>query len=424
MKKLILLTHQYPFNQSEAFLETEIPFLSKIFDEIHIFPINITKGSATQTRDIPSNASIHFLNDYDVNGRLKRVRRIFAALFDKQCIKWMRDELPSIKLIGFKGVMNALNWMSIAKMVKDSVEKNLKINHKETMIYSYWQNTGAMGAAMLKETFNIPVVSRAHGGDLYAERYNPAYIPFQFNVIKKLNQLFLISQNGYDYLLEKDSTIHSTLEISRLGTLNQDIKATFSNDGILRIVTCSYMVPVKRLHLLLEALSMVDFPVEWRHLGGGPLENELKEKANSLPSNIRVRFLGNLSNTEVLENYQKEAVDLFINVSESEGIPVSIMEAFSCGIPVLATDVGGTSELVNNSSGKLIEKDVTPEKLVKYITEYKNLPSIEKQQKSTSAYTIWNTKYNAELNYRDFAAKLEKILENTNESQQQKVYLG
>ncbi|MEK5444536.1 glycosyltransferase [Fredinandcohnia sp. FSL W7-1320] len=423
MKKLILLTHQYPFNQSEAFLETEIPFLSQVFDEIHIFPINISKSSARPTRELPSNASIHFLNDFDQKGTLKRGKRIVSALFDTQCMKWLSQELPFFKKHGMKGYINALNWISIAKVVKDSIKKELQLELGETIIYSYWQNPGALGAVMLKEHIRIPVVSRAHGGDLYLERYNPAYIPFQFNVIHKLNQLFLISQNGYDYLYEKDQTVGSILEISRLGTLNKNIKATFSDDNILRIVTCSYMVPVKRLHLLLEALKLVDFPVEWRHIGGGPLENELKEKAKSLPSNSKVRFLGNLSNTEVLENYQKEAADLFINVSESEGIPVSIMEAFSCGIPVMATDVGGTSELVDNSSGKLIEKDIKPEKLAKYLTEYRNLTSIEKQKRSTSAFTIWNSRYNAELNYRDFSTRLENILENANESQQQKVYL-
>jgi len=423
MKKLILLTHQYPFNQSEAFLETEIPFLSQAFDEIHIFPINISKGSARQTRKIPSNASIHFLNDFDHKGTLKRGKRIISTLFDTQSMKWLSRELPFVKKHGIKGFINAVNWLSIAKVVKDSIKKELQLESGETIIYSYWQNPGALGAVMLKENIRIPVVSRAHGGDLYMERYSPAYIPFQFNVIHKLNQLFLISQNGYDYLYERDQTIGSVLEISRLGTLNKNIKAAFSDDNIFRIVTCSYMVPVKRLHLLLEALKLVDFQVEWRHIGGGPLEEELKEKANMLPPNCKVRFLGNLSNTEVLENYQKEAVDLFVNVSESEGIPVSIMEAFSCGIPVMATDVGGTSELVDSSSGKLIEKDITPENLANYITEYRSLPSTERQKKSTSAFTIWNTRFNAELNYQDFSTRLENILENANESQQQKVYL-
>jgi len=46
-----------------------------------------------------------------------------------------------------------------------------------------------------------------------------------------------------------------------------------------------------------------------------------------------------------------------MNLSETEGIPVSIMEAQSAGVPILATNLGGTSEIVNNENGFLVEKD-------------------------------------------------------------------
>ena len=46
--------------------------------------------------------------------------------------------------------------------------------------------------------------------------------------------------------------------------------------------------------------------------------------------------------------------DLFVNMSLSEGIPVSIMEAISFGIPIIATNVGGNAEIVNDETGVLI----------------------------------------------------------------------
>jgi glycosyltransferase involved in cell wall biosynthesis len=170
------------------------------------------------------------------------------------------------------------------------------------------------------------------------------------------------------------------------------------------------MVPVKRLHLLIEALHKVNSKVEWRHIGSGPLESELNQLAKELPSNVVVKFLGNLSNKEVLENYSNEPTDLFINVSELEGIPVSIMEAFSCSIPVIATNVGGTSELVNDKNGILISKDVTPDELASFIDEFYNLNEDEKQVKSREAYEMWNNNYNAEKNYEEFASKLMNMM--------------
>ena len=53
----------------------------------------------------------------------------------------------------------------------------------------------------------------------------------------------------------------------------------------------------------------------------------------------------------------KNYIDALINVSESEGLPFSMMEAISFGIPVIGTNVGGVKEIINNDTGILLEKD-------------------------------------------------------------------
>jgi glycosyltransferase involved in cell wall biosynthesis len=69
---------------------------------------------------------------------------------------------------------------------------------------------------------------------------------------------------------------------------------------------------------------------------------------------LEIKLNGFVDNKNLIKFYQSQPVDLFLNVSASEGLPVSIMEALSFGIPVIATDVGGTSELVNENNGQLI----------------------------------------------------------------------
>ena len=61
----------------------------------------------------------------------------------------------------------------------------------------------------------------------------------------------------------------------------------------------------------------------------------------NFPKNIRAEFKGRVLNKEVLKFYIDEVPDLFINLSSSEGIPMSIMEAMSCSIPVIATNNKG-----------------------------------------------------------------------------------
>jgi glycosyltransferase involved in cell wall biosynthesis len=104
----------------------------------------------------------------------------------------------------------------------------------------------------------------------------------------------------------------------------------------------------------------------------------------------------------VREFLSEQYIDLFINLSETEGIPVSIMEAQSAGITVLATAVGGTPEIVNNENGILVEKDENDEIITQKIIDYFNLPKEEKQKKRELSFQNWKENYNAETNYTHF----------------------
>ena len=94
--------------------------------------------------------------------------------------------------------------------------------------------------------------------------------------------------------------------------------------------------------------------------------DELKQSAERSLHSTEFHLMGNTANSEVMRRYGKMNVDVFVNVSENEGLPISIMEATSFGMPVIATDVGGTSEIVKNGeNGFLIEKDFTDDTLLR-----------------------------------------------------------
>ena len=142
-------------------------------------------------------------------------------------------------------------------------------------------------------------------------------------------------------------------------------------------------------------------PLHWVHFGDGSLKKEIEFQANKM--NLSFEIKGNVENNEILDFYNENFVDLFFNVSEFEGIPVSIMEAQSAGIPVLATDVGGTSEIVNNKNGFLIEKDFNVSSVVEIIQNYLNESPENIKLKRNLSHTNWLEKYTAEKNYTEFA---------------------
>ena len=140
----------------------------------------------------------------------------------------------------------------------------------------------------------------------------------------------------------------------------------------MTIVSCSAISPVKRVGLLLRALRELSrsAPVQWIHFGDGPLRGQLESEIDALADDrLQVDLRGQTANSDVMAFYLATPVDVFVNVSDSEGVPVSIMEAMSVGIPIVATDVGGVSEVVGvgKGSGTLIDAAASADEIAEAI---------------------------------------------------------
>ncbi len=123
------------------------------------------------------------------------------------------------------------------------------------------------------------------------------------------------------------------------------------------LVCAARLSPAKRIDVLLDALGMLlTEPVSWRCLilGTGPLEAELRARADRLGLSGRVTFLGHVDD---VRPHLREA-DLFVLSSDKEGLPLALLEAMACGLPAIVTDVGGTREAVDHKeTGLLVEPD-------------------------------------------------------------------
>ncbi|MBA4321553.1 MAG: glycosyl transferase family 1, partial [Odoribacter sp.] len=126
-----------------------------------------------------------------------------------------------------------------------------------------------------------------------------------------------------------------------------------------------------------------------------------------LPGHIKTGLMGAVGHDELMNYFKTTSIDLFINVSSSEGVPVSVMEAMSFGIPVIATDVGGTSEIVSGKTGLLINSDFSPEELSVRIEELTGRDDINNLR--SAAREEWEKKSRAEKVYPEFMDQLVKM---------------
>jgi glycosyltransferase involved in cell wall biosynthesis len=167
--------------------------------------------------------------------------------------------------------------------------------------------------------------------------------------------------------------------------------------------------------LIIEAISLLnnELQIVWNHIGGGPLLEEYKELAQnkfSGKTNIQYVFYGYISHAGVLKFLDENRHDLFILLSEFEGLPVSVMETMSYGIPAIATNVGGVPEIVfDNVNGFLLPPDPSVEEVVEKILYYINLPQEKKEELHRNAYKTWGEKYNAEINYSNFIKEIQGL---------------
>jgi colanic acid/amylovoran biosynthesis glycosyltransferase len=128
------------------------------------------------------------------------------------------------------------------------------------------------------------------------------------------------------------------------------------------------LAPEKGLTFLLRAMALLrkqGYDLELRLGGDGPSKGGLQDSATRLGLSDRVHFLGFLTEDEIV--LELESSDLFVLPSFVEGIPVSAMEAMAVGVPVIATNIAGTSELIEDGRTGLLVRPSDPEALAEAV---------------------------------------------------------
>ena len=408
---LILITTSFPYGKLEPFIESELNYY-KNFDKVLCLAIH--RNGELRKIDYPSNFSYKSINDYKFS---RDIKYIFKYLFKKSF--W--SELHTLLITNRLSLTNLRYLISVTiqaehyyKAIKKEIKEIEKSSNKKNKyyFYSYWMVEHALCCIKLKRRLIHSInFTRAHGYDLYEYRYKGNYIPYRKYILKESNLVIPISNDGFEYLKDRYGEFNN-IEISRLGTIDYGISNKIESDYDLTVVSCAWCSKVKRIDRIITSLSSIkNHKIKWYHIGDGDLFNRLKDLAEEkLPENIHYEFLGQLPNQKILEFYKNNRIDLFINTSASEGIPVSIMEVQSFGIPVIATDVGGVKEIItHNRNGYLINKEFKDEELTSLIESFARMSKKEIDTLREVSRTMWENKYSAKENYTKLFNKIIKM---------------
>ena len=247
---------------------------------------------------------------------------------------------------------------------------------------------------------NVRCISRCHRYDIYNELHPFSFIPFQEETIEQLDSVYSCSEHGHNYLVSRYPSLSSKIKVARLFSEDHGL-APFIYEKKKVLLTVSGFRKVKRLDLFAKAFALAiqqNNDAIWVAAGDGSELENIKNVVAKEKIENQVVFLGNISNEDVYKFYESNSVYFFCNVSSSEGVPVSIMEAASFGVPVLATDVGGTSEIVSDRNGILIDKNITVVQLSEHIKECLNIDPEKYFQMRKESRKIWESKFNMTKN--------------------------
>lgn len=392
MNDLIILTVEWPYGKCETFFENEAPY-ARNFDHIYCMPLYRDESK----RSVPDSISI-------IEKELPSMFRSALETFIHkdfwneviELLKTKRFSFHNLKVLTVTSIDAIQRYKMLLSFIKT-------ITSSDITVYSYWMASDAVAVAWLKKRCNVSFITRCHRFDLYEHDSTGDYIPYRHLVFNKVDKIFSISIDGKKYL----SKTYSYLEpdkicVSKLGTNDWGVSPKGDSDREhITVVSCSNLIPVKRVDRMIDSLMQSKTKINWVHFGDGIMRDNLEEKIKALPSNVSFTFMGAVKNNELMNWYANNHVDLFVNFSSSEGIPVSIMEAMSFGIPVIATDVGGTSEIVvDGVNGFLLNPDCTDCELLKKINEVTADKNFNQLGKNAREY--WLTNYYSKTNYTHF----------------------
>jgi colanic acid/amylovoran biosynthesis glycosyltransferase len=398
---LIIFTESYPYGTSDLFLAGEIELLCAQHTQVILVP-RFQEGAL---QPVPANCKVVV-----IHAEFKPERKIRHYI-----LKWLFPILRSI-IFTWRVTKNRSYYRKdLKKMVFDLLryfeEGEIYVRQlapyleQAKVIYFFWFTQPFIQLALQKQVGRISqrLVSRGLGYDYDPVQTKLGLFPYRELELKNINSLVINSQWGASLVKKLYPRFAAKIDYSYLGLPDTNAVNPEPAESGFHLVSCSYVIDIKRVHLIVEILQHIDFPIRWTHLGKGPLLEEIRQLSSTLPKHVTVELPGFVPS--VIDYYCTQPVDLFITTTWTEGLPYSLAEAIAHGIPVMGTAVCGIPEIITGRTGFLIPREFEPAAAARIISDYKARPLAEKQALRRDAKQFFHETFTAEKNMKEFINK-------------------
>ena len=279
---------------------------------------------------------------------------------------------------------------NIIKFVKET-RKILIRNHPD-IIHSHRYKENIVAFLSSRYNKNIRLVSTQHG----MPEYSTGGANNKYTILQKIN-FYLLSKSFARLVVVSNDIRHKIIKIFGFSDNNiivirngielpKEIPPKKEKD-IFIIGSMGRMFPVKDYPLMVEVAREVKKEtgkIRFELAGDGPDMEKV--------SNLVERF--GLENVFILKGYVEDIteyyrnIDLYINTSVHEGIPMTVLEAMSYGIPVIAPEIGGIKEIIKNGSEGFLVNGRDPKKYAKECIQLLNDKLLWRKMGDTARDTV------------------------------------
>ena len=225
--------------------------------------------------------------------------------------------------------------------------------------------------------------------------------------INKSNLIITPSQHLKNFI-DKIGFDKNIFVINNGVNIEQHNKVVLENN-IIQLLVVSRLVSQKNIDSIIKAVKVMENEnIILNIVGDGSEINNLKLLVKKYELDKKINFIGKIENTK-LNEYLKDA-DIFIQASNYEGLPHSILEAMNFEIPILSTDVGGCSVLLNKGErGYIIPIPVSEVEISEGIRKIINNKN-EAKSKARLAKNYLNQEHNFNTNAEIYDEKIKEVV--------------
>ena len=263
----------------------------------------------------------------------------------------------------FKSRKLLIAMQNLAVFFKALWVADIALKWKADHIYAQWAATTTTMALVASEITGVPFSFTAHRWDLVAN--NLLALKIEKSVLARF-----ISKQGLELSASLCAGAKKNMEVHHVGVylpeITNPIVPPDKNKPFVMICPAN-LFPVKGHKYLIEAISLVikaGYNVRLIIAGDGYLMEELQQLSNKLDLSNIITYNGLISHDHLMGLYRNRKIDCTVLASVDlgdglhEGIPVSLIEAMSWGIPVISTKTGGIPELLAGNAGLMVpDKD-------------------------------------------------------------------